>query len=107
TLTSGARANRAVEAEENRFGLAELDGIVLTNEPLAEEQAVTRFRVFEDGFARLPIAGFHGIDNPLVKVGRNRNAIRKNPHRLVPVDIEQRFRRGKLEDLAVLPEPVE
>src|SRR5215470_5297844 len=42
-----------------------------------------------------------------MQIGRDRESIRKQKDCFVPVDVEQRLRRGEFEKLSVLPEPIE
>src|SRR6185437_1885582 len=106
-LAARAGAGGAVEAEENRLGRIEIDVVVLAAEALAEEETVLRGGVQEDDFARFAIANLHGIDEALVEVRRDGDAVRENIDRLLPVNFQQRFGRGEFERCAILPETIE
>src|SRR5580700_10948469 len=61
----------------------------------------------ENHLARLAEADLDGIDQALVQVRPDSQAVHQDEQRFREIDIEQRFRSGKLEDPAVLEEPVE
>ena len=67
---------------------------------------VTRRQV-ENYFARFPVRGFDCIHNARARFCRDDEAIHQHQDGLVEADIQQRLRRGKLEDLPALIEPVE
>ena len=71
-----------------------------------EGSLVTRNRL-EDDFAGLAIADLDGVHDAGAGVWRDHQAVNQQEDGLVEVHVEQRFRSGEFEDLAVLIEAVE
>ncbi len=107
TLAARAGTGGAVEAEKDRLWLAKFQIVVLAHEALAEELTLARADVVEDRVARFAITDFDGVDDALMEVGPDGNAVGEDVDGLVPIDIEQRFGSRELEDRAVLPEAIE
>ena len=61
----------------------------------------------EDHFAGFAIADLDGIDQALVQVRPDGQAVHQHEDGLREIDIQQRFGRGEFEDAAALEEPVE
>src|SRR5450755_1054074 len=62
---------------------------------------------FKDNFPGFAIADFDRIDDPGTLVRRYYEAIHQSEHGFRKINVQQRFRRGKLENLPVLKQPVE
>ena len=107
SLAPRAGSGGAVEAEQNRLGYLEIEVVVLAVEAFAEEDAFPGGNVEKDHLARFAVTNLDCIDQALVQVGRNRDAVGQDVNGLRPFDAEQRFRRGKFERAAVLPETIE
>ena len=79
-------------------GIAQFDAVALAFELLAEAQSLgIAGSGLEQYFARFAITGFHRVDDALVQLGRDRDAVDQAEQRLLEIDIEKRFRRRKLE----------
>ena len=72
----------------------------------ARRLAVAR-RGLEDDLAGLAIADLDGVHDAGAGVGETDEAVNQHEDGLVEVQVEQGFRGGELEDLAVLVEAVE
>src|SRR5262249_26479030 len=84
-LAARTRGGGAVEAEEDRLGLAELKVVVLAKEALAEAETLAGFRLFEDRLAGLAIADLDRVHDALVEIRRDRETIGQQKDRFVPV----------------------
>ena len=98
---------RIVEAEQARLRLGELLPATLAGKFFAEAQRLSAARGLKDHLARLAITDLEGVDQPLPDVRGDRNAIDQHVNRLREIDVQQRFRRGKLEDAAALIQAIE
>ena len=95
----GQAPEGAVEAEQRGLGLDELDAAVLAGELLAEAQRGARLgALLEDHLAGFAVADLDGVDQALVQVGRDGEAVDQDEDGLREVDVEQRFGRGEFED---------
>ena len=63
-------------------------------------------RHIENYFPGLPVCRLHGIHNAGSRFRRNREPIHQHKHRLIEPHIQQRLRRGELEHLPGLIQPV-
>ena len=107
-LAARAGAEGIVEAEQAGLRRLELLEAGLAAEGFGEAQTPgLGRRLFEDHFAAFAVADLGGIDDALVQVFTDDEAIHQGKQRLGEVDVEQAFRRGELEDAAVLEEAVE
>jgi len=61
----------------------------------------------EDDFAGFAVTYFDGVDQALVHLRANYDAVHQDEKRLGEIDLEQRFRRGEFEQAAGLIEAVE
>ena len=61
----------------------------------------------EDELAGLAVADLDGVDEALMQVGADGETVHQEKDGLREIDVEQRFRRGELENLAVLEEAIE
>ncbi len=81
-LAARARAHGIVEAEQARLGRRQFDAAVLARELLVEAQRhrrrILRRGLLEDHFAGFAITDFDGVDDALVQVGRDDEAIHQN-----------------------------
>ncbi len=96
-----ARAGAGGQLKLNRIGsgAAEFHAAGLALELLVEAQALgCAGGALEDDFAGFAVADFDGIDQALVEVGRDRDAVHQDEDGLREIDIEQRFGRGEFED---------
>src|ERR1700693_1816619 len=111
SLTARARTHGIVEAEQPRLRSRQLYAALFAGELLVKRQRgrrwVLRRGFLKDYFATFAIADFGGVDNSLMQVGGDDEAIHQYKNGLREVDIEQRFRRGELEHPAILIEAVE
>ena len=103
----GQAPNGRIEAEQDRLRLVELHAAGLALELLVEAQCSPPDGAFEDHFARFAVADLDGVDQALVQVRADRDAVHQHEQRLGEIDIEQRFRRGEFEQAAVLKQAVE
>src|SRR3984957_5101107 len=62
---------------------------------------------FEEDFTRLAVCSFDCIHHAGAALGRNRQTIHQNNHRLAEVDVEQRFRSRELKHPPTLIQAVE
>ncbi len=106
-LAARARPDGRVEAEQDRLRLGELHEARLALELLVEAQSIAAAGAFKDHFARLAIADLDGVDQPLMQVRPNGDAVHQHEHRFGKIDIQQRFGSGELKQPASLKEPVE
>ena len=111
TLAARAGAVGIVEGEQARLGLLVAQVAVLALEALRKAEALRGLAVarsgLEDDFAGLAIADLDGVHDAGAGVGRNDQAVNQQEDWLAEVDVEQGFRGGEFEDLAVLVEAVE
>ncbi len=109
-LAAGTRSKGIVKREQPRLRFVVANVAVLALKALREAQLLCRFAVarrrLKQHFSRLAITLLNGIHNPQPRLGRDRDAVDQHQHRLVEVQVQQRLRRGKLEHLSVLVQPV-
>jgi len=107
TPGSAGTPDGRVEAEQDRLRLGELEEARFALELLVEAQPIAAGRALKDHFARLAIADLDGVDQPLVQVRPDGDAVHQDEHGLRKIDIQQRFGSGELKQPAGLKEPVE
>ena len=126
SLAARAGAKRIVEAEQPRLRFLARSVAAFALEcatepvPLALRRLLAGLRgphgqVFVRGarnllkhhLARLAVSNLRRVHNPRAVVGTNDDPIQKHKHRQRKVQIQQRLRRRKLDDPALLVEPVE
>ena len=113
-LAARAGAEGIVEAEQPRLRLAAgpvavlaLVGARKAQPPALLWPVFLARSLLEDHLARLAIGDLHGVHDARAVLRADHDAVQKHEHRQRKVQIEQRLRRRELEDLALLPEPVE
>jgi hypothetical protein len=111
TLAARAGAEGVVKREQARFGLLVAQVALFALKALREAEALCGFPVarsgLEDDFAGLAVADLDGVHDTGAGVGRNDQAVNQQEDGLAEVNVEQGFRGGELENLAVLVEAVE
>src|SRR5262249_34372380 len=107
SLAARAGAGGRVEAEQNRLRRGELGEAGLALELLVKAETLIAGGAFEDHLARLAGADLDRIDEPLMQVGANGDAVHKHVERLGEIDIQERLRGGELEKPSALEQPVE
>ena len=112
TLAARARAEGIVEAEQAGLGLlaramAAL-ALVGSRKPVPPPLRCFLARdFFEDDLAALAVGNLRRVHNARAVVGVDDNSVQKNKHGKGEIQLEQRFRSGKLDDPSLLIEPVE
>ena len=67
----------------------------------------SRGHLLKDHLAALAVGNLRRVHNARAVLGAHHNPVQKHKHRSVKVQVQQRLRRRKLEDPALLVEPVE
>ena len=86
-----------IEAEEDRLRDTELGEAGLALELLVEAQGLRPVGALEDDFAGFAVTDLDGVDEALMEIGADGDAIDENEDGLAEVDIEERFGGRELE----------
>ena len=105
-LAGRAGALGVIEGEEGGFGDGEFEVAQAAGEAFreAEAEGFGFAGLFEEDFASFAVAEFDGIDDALHLIGANDEAVGKDEDGLGEVEVEEGFRGGEFEGLAVLEE---